>query len=515
MKLPDRRLLTLKGFLLVTLLTSRAPASMIEIQSGDPGILARPTCDSGPFGPARIVPRNPAWAVIPGTQWIQPAGDGSHMSCFTFQTEFELPPGYLSPELDLQIHVDDEVTVFLNGARIGEFIGFQNPPRRLRLDAPTGFRAGTNTLVFRAESGGGDFGINFKVVIDFESGDPERDRDADGMPDWWELHYGLDPDDASDASRDADGDFLVHRREYELGLDPRSRDSDADDLADGQEVRAGTDPLDPDTDGDTFPDGEEITWGSSPLHAWSTPFRQELTVGSGLQRVNAVNCSSPVGPPIQVAPVSSNSAWDNLPGAHWIDPLPDGLRDSCSLLQIRFQLPESRQRPELAITTYVDGDAIFLLNGESIGRHSGFRHPAGRLHSFDPRLFRSGENLLEIHFASDGGADGVNFLGVLRYLPRAGFRRGNPVDDGSVDLADAICILEAIFLLTCPLDCPDAADVNDDGSVNLTDAVALLTHLFLESGPLPAPGTLECGADPTPDDLDLTCRATGCLEEVP
>jgi hypothetical protein len=48
----------------------------------------------------------------------------------------------------------------------------------------------------------------------------ERDSDGDGMPDWWEIKYGLDPNDPSDAARDADGDGYTNLEEYLNGTDP-------------------------------------------------------------------------------------------------------------------------------------------------------------------------------------------------------------------------------------------------------------------------------------------------------
>ena len=51
---------------------------------------------------------------------------------------------------------------------------------------------------------------------------PPPDRDADGMPDAWETQYGLNPDDASDASGNLDGDGYTNLEEFQRGTDPRA-----------------------------------------------------------------------------------------------------------------------------------------------------------------------------------------------------------------------------------------------------------------------------------------------------
>ncbi|PXA05326.1 hypothetical protein DDZ13_00225 [Coraliomargarita sinensis] len=68
--------------------------------------------------------------------------------------------------------------------------------------------------------------------------DPD-DQDDDGLPDAWEMQYGLDPSDASapleGAYRDFDADGLSNFQEMNLQSDPSARDTDGDGYWDGIE----------------------------------------------------------------------------------------------------------------------------------------------------------------------------------------------------------------------------------------------------------------------------------------
>ena len=63
-----------------------------------------------------------------------------------------------------------------------------------------------------------DYVIHTLVIADYF-----KDTDSDGLPDWWETKYGLDPLDAggvNGASGDGDKDQLINRTEYQAGSDP-------------------------------------------------------------------------------------------------------------------------------------------------------------------------------------------------------------------------------------------------------------------------------------------------------
>ncbi|MBN2019040.1 MAG: hypothetical protein JW749_02310 [Sedimentisphaerales bacterium] len=134
------------------------------------------------------------------------------------------------------------------------------------------------------------------VAVDmgaYEYGDLDinQDSDSDGMPDWFEFRYNLDPENDGDAGLDGDLDGLLNLGEYVAGTDPTNPDTDDDDMLDGYEVENGLNPLvddgsgdldgdgltnwqeyylgteanNPDSDGDDLSDGAEISMGTNPL----------------------------------------------------------------------------------------------------------------------------------------------------------------------------------------------------------------------------------------------------------
>lgn len=54
-------------------------------------------------------------------------------------------------------------------------------------------------------------------------GTPYKDSDGDGMPDAWEIKYGLNPNDPSDAAKDMNGDGYTNIEKYINGIDPKKK----------------------------------------------------------------------------------------------------------------------------------------------------------------------------------------------------------------------------------------------------------------------------------------------------
>ncbi len=61
-------------------------------------------------------------------------------------------------------------------------------------------------------------------------GTPYKDSDGDGLPDDWEKKHGLNPNDASDAISDLNGDGYTNIEDFINGLDPKAKKVDWSDL---------------------------------------------------------------------------------------------------------------------------------------------------------------------------------------------------------------------------------------------------------------------------------------------
>ncbi|MEZ4269028.1 MAG: Ig-like domain-containing protein [Myxococcota bacterium] len=81
-------------------------------------------------------------------------------------------------------------------------------------------------------------------VVDLGTIIIQRDDDADGANDAYEIVHEYDPQNPADGPSDDDLDGLPMWRESLLGTDPRQADSDGDGVSDGQELVDGTDPTD-------------------------------------------------------------------------------------------------------------------------------------------------------------------------------------------------------------------------------------------------------------------------------
>lgn len=111
-----------------------------------------------------------------------------------------------------------------------------------------------------------------------------------------------------------------------------------------------------------------------------------------------------------------------------------------------------------------------------------------------------------IQFVTPGGfavdpSEVERISGGIQVNPVLAFRRGDTNDDGSLNLADPVFLLERLFYGGAPLACRSAGDADDSGALDIADVIVLLGVMFYGEGPLASPGMI-CGLDPTPDELD-------------
>lgn len=134
-------------------------------------------------------------------------------------------------------------------------------------------------------------------------------------------------------------------------------------------------------------------------------------------------------------------------------------------------------------------------------------HPVFNYLEFHHLLYFVSEDEAGIDLDGDGLisnspiAHFVNLKRLRDYVPD--FIRGDCNQDGSLDISDPVQTLVDLFL---PKDgkrliCEDACDTNDDGIVEIVDPVITLGYLFLGQGGIPAPGAMDCGEDPTNDEI--------------
>ncbi len=124
------------------------------------------------------------------------------------------------------------------------------------------------------------------------------DSDYDGLPDWWEILFGLNPNsamgvDGPDGDPDADGltnfyEFLSSTNPYSAdtngdGVRDGDEDADHDGLSNGEEFSYGTSPKSVDSDDDGLDDLTEVTSAFDPVDPLSpyTPRTLVNTDGTG------------------------------------------------------------------------------------------------------------------------------------------------------------------------------------------------------------------------------------------
>jgi K319-like protein len=109
----------------------------------------------------------------------------------------------------------------------------------------------------------------------------------------------------------------------------------------------------------------------------------------------------------------------------------------------------------------------------------------------------------------------LSFSMAPAFLPAEGaraaepFRRGDPNDDGAVNLSDVETMLGFLFLADPVPPCLAAVDANADAVLDISDAVYLLRYLFQGGAAPPAPGPISCGVAPAGSDCQSYSHCGG------
>lgn len=287
-------------------------------------------------------------------------------------------------------------------------------------------------------------GIPNSCDVDFSSGE---DCDLDGQLDFCQLDFDNDGviDQCDD---DIDGDGVLNPCDPDQSA---GSDCNVNGILDVCDTAEGTSA---DCDSNNIPDECEYIEGAD------CNFNGLLDVCEGIAfvdcNVNGINDLCDVA-----AGVSADCNQDGIPDSCQYDSDPDcnqnGFLDSCDILQ--------------GFSEDCDGNLI--------------------------------PDDCELDPVTDSDSNGI--LDICEGL---GFRRGDSNGDGSLDVSDAVNVLEVIFG-SASSTCLDAADFNDDGDLNIADAVYGLATLFSGGATPPDPGPDSCGFDPTEDQLD--CQSySGC-----
>jgi hypothetical protein len=140
----------------------------------------------------------------------------------------------------------------------------------------------------------------------------------------------------------------------------------------------------------------------------------------------------------------------------------------------------------------------------------------GSVHTFDWTVPAELFEQVRIRMLMDNVGENQDIYSVTQYdffivdeIGAPTFVRADCNSDGTLNIADAVAILDYLFGNASTPTCFVACDVNDDDQVNLADAVSILGYSFSDGAPpiVPFP---HCGWDPTEGSGDCRVSTAGC-----
>jgi len=309
------------------------------------------------------------------------------------------------------------------------------------------------------------------------------DIDGDGMPTWWELKYGLNPNSAADANGDLDNDGLWNIDEYKKGTNPTVPDTDGDGLRDGDEVyglgaNQGfiTDPTKADTDGDGFADKYEIDNNTDPTN----PLSFLTTISGMISYSGTLQNSGPVRISVSNALMTTRTAV--IPGL-----------GSFTVTNVPTLRP-------LTVTAYRDGNTNSTQNSwEPSGAYAG--NPLTLAGT------QAGINIVLGDPATDSDGDG---LADYAELFIHGTQPQNPDSDG-----DGMRDGWEVFFGLNPLSAADAGlDPDGDGLTNLQEYQSSVS-LLGPNGAATLAANPAAGLNPNNPDTDGDGMPDGWERQYP
>lgn len=138
-----------------------------------------------------------------------------------------------------------------------------------RLSPLQEFKLGTNPRQQNTDMDSADDRHDFDPLVAHMT---DEDLDFDGIPAWWEMTFGMDDWNASDAFQDQDSDMATNVQEYQRGTSPDIQDDldmDHDGMDDGWEAAHGLNPYNKndrntDLDSDGLSNSDEFKQETDP-----------------------------------------------------------------------------------------------------------------------------------------------------------------------------------------------------------------------------------------------------------
>lgn len=155
------------------------------------------------------------------------------------------------------------------------------------------------------------------------------------------------------------------------------------------------------------------------------------------------------------------------------------------------------------VITFADATELVSLSYDTVSSNlAGAVDPTLTQLQFSSSLGTPAVELVVVVNSASQGVDGQPGTITLNPSTGTGFVRADVNDDSVINLADAVQLLNVLFLGGV-ITCLDASDANDDEQSNIADAVYLLSYLFTNGPAIPDPGSDgSCGPDPAGDALD-------------